>query len=90
MKKGLFKTAKSESLSLSSNWKPIAVTLDATKCFSSCKVLGGITIKEFAQFINVMLAGEVVSQVYEKGLPYDITVRLDDEHRLALYRRIGR
>ena len=44
----------------------------------------GITINEFASFINITLAGEVVSQVYEKGLPYDVTVRLDDGHRNSM------
>lgn len=44
----------------------------------------GIPINEFAHFINVTLAGEVVSQVYEQGLPYDVTVRLDDEHRNSM------
>lgn len=44
----------------------------------------GIPINEFAHFINVTLAGEVVSQVYDKGLPYDLTVRLDDEHRNSM------
>ena len=44
----------------------------------------GITINEFASFINITLAGEVVSQVYEKGLPYDVTVRLDDTHRNSM------
>lgn len=44
----------------------------------------GIPINEFAHFINVTLSGEVVSQVYEQGLPYDVTVRLDDEHRNSI------
>lgn len=44
----------------------------------------GITINQFTQFINVALGGEVVSQVYEQGLPFDITVRLDDEHRNSI------
>lgn len=44
----------------------------------------GITINEFTSFINITLAGEVVSQVYEKGLPYDVTVRLDDAHRNSM------
>lgn len=44
----------------------------------------GIPIKQYAQFINVTLGGVVVSQVYENGLPYDITVRLDDEHRNSI------
>lgn len=44
----------------------------------------GIPINEFAHYINVMLAGEVVSQVYEQGLPYDVTVRLDEDHRNSM------
>lgn len=44
----------------------------------------GITISEFSQFVNVALGGEVVSQVYEHGLPYDLTVRLDDNHRNSI------
>lgn len=44
----------------------------------------GITINQFTQFINVALGGEVVSQVYEHGLPYDLTVRLDDNHRNSI------
>lgn len=41
----------------------------------------GIPMAEFARVINVALAGEVVSQVYENGLPYDITVRLADDRK---------
>ncbi len=44
----------------------------------------GITISDFARFINVTLAGEVVSQVYEQKLPYDLTVRLNDERRNSI------
>ena len=44
----------------------------------------GITINQFTQFVNVALGGEVVSQVYEHGLPYDLTVRLDDNHRNSI------
>lgn len=44
----------------------------------------GITINQFTQFVNVALGGEVVSQVYEQGLPFDLTVRLDDEHRNSI------
>ena len=44
----------------------------------------GITINQFSQFINVALGGEVVSQVYEHGLPYNLTVRLDDNHRNSI------
>lgn len=38
----------------------------------------GITMSDFTRFVNVALAGEAVSQVYEEGLPYDITVKFDD------------
>lgn len=41
----------------------------------------GISIGEFARFINVALAGQVVSQVYEESLPYDITVKIEDDKR---------
>lgn len=41
----------------------------------------GITINQFTRFIDVTLAGEVVSQVYEDGIPYDVTVRLSDDRR---------
>ena len=41
----------------------------------------GITIAQFTEFINITLAGVVVSQVYEDGLPYDITLRLEDSDR---------
>ncbi len=44
----------------------------------------GITINDFARFINITLAGEVVSQVYENGLPYDLTVRLNDNRRNSI------
>ena len=37
----------------------------------------GITINDFSEFINVVLSGEVVSQVYEIGYPFDITVKAD-------------
>lgn len=41
----------------------------------------GITMADFTRFVDVTLAGQVVSQVYEDGLPYDITVRLADDNR---------
>lgn len=44
----------------------------------------GITIAQFSDFINITLAGVVVSQVYEDGLPYDITLRLDDNDRNSM------
>jgi len=43
----------------------------------------GISLPEFAEFINVCLAGEVVSQVYEKGKNFDLTVKVKDSSRDA-------
>lgn len=37
----------------------------------------GITIGEFSQFIDVVMAGRQVSQVYENGYPFDLTVIAD-------------
>jgi CzcA family heavy metal efflux pump len=39
----------------------------------------GISLPEFSEFVNVCLAGEAVSQVYEKG--FDLTVRVKDNLR---------
>ena len=41
----------------------------------------GITMPQFAQFIRVAVGGEVVSQVYENGLPYDLTLKVEDSNR---------
>ena len=41
----------------------------------------GITLPEFTEFINVALAGEVVSQVYEEGKAFDLTVKVTDSDR---------
>lgn len=41
----------------------------------------GITMPEFSEFVNVNLAGEVVSQVYEKGKSFDLTVKVNDDNR---------
>ena len=41
----------------------------------------GITLPEFNEFINVALAGEVVSQVYEEGKAFDLTVKVNDNDR---------
>ena len=38
----------------------------------------GISLPEFSEFVNVCLAGEAVSQVYEKGKSFDLTVRVKD------------
>jgi CzcA family heavy metal efflux pump len=46
----------------------------------------GITLPEFAEFVRVSLAGETVSQVYEAGKSFDLTVRVRDDRRDAAER----
>lgn len=41
----------------------------------------GITMPEFAEFVNVALAGEVVSQVYDGNRTFDLTVKVRDDAR---------
>ena len=41
----------------------------------------GITMPEFIEFINVAMAGEVVSQIYDESRTFDLTVRVNDENR---------
>lgn len=41
----------------------------------------GITPSRFAEFVRVALAGEVVSQVYEGGVTFDLTLKVDDSFR---------
>ena len=41
----------------------------------------GITMPEFADFVTVALGGETVSQVYEEGLPYNLTLRMEPSAR---------
>ena len=41
----------------------------------------GISLPEFSEFVNVCLAGEAVSHVYEKGKSFDLTVRVKDNLR---------
>ena len=41
----------------------------------------GLSLPEFADIINVMLAGEVVSQVYEGNNAFDLTLKVNDESR---------
>ena len=38
----------------------------------------GITLPQFAEYVNACLAGEAVSQVYEQGKSFNLTVRLRD------------
>ncbi len=40
----------------------------------------GVTMPEFSEFISVMLAGEVVSMVYEDGKSFDLTVKADTSY----------
>mgnify|MGYP001116679029 CR=1 FL=1 len=44
----------------------------------------GITNSAFASFISTMLGGEKVSQVYRDGIPYDITLKVDDSSRRGI------
>lgn len=44
----------------------------------------GITLPQFQEYVNVMLGGEVVSQVYEDGKTFDLTVKADDAHRATM------
>ncbi|MCD8184490.1 MAG: efflux RND transporter permease subunit [Bacteroides sp.] len=41
----------------------------------------GISLPEFSEFVNVSLAGETISQVYEQGKSFDLTVRVRDDLR---------
>ena len=44
----------------------------------------GITIPEFSNLVNIAASGIVVSQVYEDGLPYDLTLRFTSENSLSM------
>jgi Cu(I)/Ag(I) efflux system membrane protein CusA/SilA len=44
----------------------------------------GITLPEFAEAVNVMLAGEVVSQVYEGNRAFDLTLKVNDDSRNSI------
>lgn len=41
----------------------------------------GITLPEFSEFVNVLLGGQVVSQVYEENQAFDLTVKLNEDYR---------
>ena len=41
----------------------------------------GISLPEFSEYVNVSLAGEVISQVYEKGKAFDLIVKVKDNER---------
>lgn len=44
----------------------------------------GITNEQFATAVSTLLSGEVVSQVYTEGIPYDVVVKLDPAQRERL------
>ena len=44
----------------------------------------GITLSEFAEFISTALSGKVVSQVYDQGRTYDVTLKADDASRESI------
>ncbi|MDD2952398.1 MAG: efflux RND transporter permease subunit [Parabacteroides sp.] len=44
----------------------------------------GIPLPEFEEYINVMLGGEAVSQVYDDGKSFDLTVKTSDTSRATM------
>ncbi|MDR1170678.1 MAG: CusA/CzcA family heavy metal efflux RND transporter [Prevotellaceae bacterium] len=46
----------------------------------------GVTLPEFAEIISVMLAGEVISQVYEGNRTFDLTLKVNDDSRSTIER----
>ena len=44
----------------------------------------GITMPQFSEFVNVALAGKVVSQVNEGGKVFDLTVKVNDQSRATM------
>ena len=44
----------------------------------------GIPLPDFQEYVNVMLGGEVVSQVYDDGKTFDLTVKTSDESRATM------
>lgn len=44
----------------------------------------GIPLPEFGEYVNVMLGGEVVSQVYDDGKTFDLTVKASDDSRVTM------
>lgn len=44
----------------------------------------GIPLPEFEEYINVMLGGEAVSQVYDDGKSFDLTVKTSDASRATM------
>jgi Cu(I)/Ag(I) efflux system membrane protein CusA/SilA len=46
----------------------------------------GVTLPEFSGIINVMLGGEVMSQVYEGDRAFDLTLKVNDDSRSTIDR----
>ena len=44
----------------------------------------GITLPEFEEYLRVMLGGETVSQVYDEGKYFDLTLKVDDANRAGI------
>lgn len=44
----------------------------------------GIPMGDFVKFIDITLGGSEVSQVYEDGIPYDVTVQLGEADRSSI------
>lgn len=44
----------------------------------------GIPLQEFQEYVDVMLGGEVVGQVYDDGKAFDLTVKASDESRATM------
>lgn len=46
----------------------------------------GISLPQFNEFVTVNMAGEVVSQVYEKGRSFNLVVRASEDNRRSMER----
>ncbi|MDR1779683.1 MAG: CusA/CzcA family heavy metal efflux RND transporter [Tannerella sp.] len=46
----------------------------------------GVTLPEFAEIVNVLLAGETVSQVYEGNRVFDLTLKVNGDSRATMER----
>ncbi|KAA6331764.1 Cobalt-zinc-cadmium resistance protein CzcA [termite gut metagenome] len=46
----------------------------------------GITLPEFAETVNIMLAGETVSKVYEGNAVFDLALKIDNESKETIER----
>ncbi len=44
----------------------------------------GIPLPEFEEYVGVMLGGEVVSQIYDDGKTFDLTVKASEESRATM------